>query len=157
VEKWAESGVQGSRRSRRTGEWVNGDVQTGRTSVGGQGGSGIGGESLARLESAVEREEEREGNSGRGRGDRQISDGEVCCGGSFGGRCFSGRGGRTSDELQSGHAPGNDGVGEGAIIVKENKKGVAMGHLRESAFGEKCERDMVVLFNNPVGETTSYL
>lgn len=30
--------------------------------------------------SAVEREEEREGSSGSGRGDRQNSDGEISCG-----------------------------------------------------------------------------
>lgn len=74
------------------------------------------------LESAVEREEEREGNSGRGRGDRQRRDGEASCGASSDWRVsfriyFSGRGGTMSVELQSGQAPGKEGVGEVETMV----------------------------------------
>jgi hypothetical protein len=119
-EKWAESGVRGSRRL-RTGEWIDGDVQAGKVSSGGQSGSGRVGESMVRLDSAVEREEEREGNSGSGRGDRQRRDGEVSWDGGWSASGSGGSGGGMSVEHQSGHAPGKDGVGEGACIVKEKK------------------------------------
>jgi hypothetical protein len=75
------------------------------------------GERLVTVESAVEREEEREGNSGTGRGERQISEGETSCG-----IYLSGRGGTRSLELKSGHAPGKDGVGEIGTIEKEREK-----------------------------------
>ena len=35
---------------------------------------------------------------------------------------LSGRGGTTSLELESGHAPGKDGVGEAAGMMKEKSK-----------------------------------
>lgn len=73
------------------------------------------------LESAVEREEEREGNSASGRGDRQIRDGEmswVSCGINL-----SGSGGTMSLKLKSGHAPGKDGVGETMVEEEEGQKG----------------------------------
>jgi len=131
-EKCAESGEWGSRRSRTTGKWVCRGVQAGCTSTGEQGCSGGSGGVDApsvSLESAVEREEEREGNSGIGRGDRQISDGDMSCGVSpfsTWGIYLSGRGGTTSLELESGHAPGKDGVGEAAGMMKEKaKKGEA--------------------------------
>ena len=78
-EKCAESGERGSRRSSTTGEWVCEGVQVGCTSTEGQDCSGVG-ERLVTLESAVEREEEREGSSAMGRGDRHRSDGEMSCG-----------------------------------------------------------------------------
>lgn len=77
------------------------------------------------LESAVEREEEREGNSGSGRGDRQTSGGDMSWGVSSCSRVASGSGSggtATSLELQSGQAPGKDGVGEAASMVKEEEK-----------------------------------
>jgi len=101
-------------------------------------------ESFVMLESAVEREEEREGNSGSGRGDRQIGDGDTSrCGASLscgvsmscvvstsssravsGGIYLSGRGGTSSLASQSGHAPGQDGVGDVAsmMLVREKEK-----------------------------------
>jgi len=103
-------------------------------------------ESFVMLESTVEREEDREGNSGSGRGDRQTGDGlgdTSCCGASLscsvsmtcvvstsssravsGGIYLSGRGGTSSLASQSGHAPGQDGVGEVAsmMLVREKEK-----------------------------------
>jgi hypothetical protein len=80
------------------------------------------------LESAVEREEEREGNSASGRGDRQRMDGEMSCGVSSSlraswGMNLSGSGGTMSLELKSGHAPGKDGVGERATMVERKREG----------------------------------
>jgi hypothetical protein len=124
-EKWAESGECGSRRSRMMGGSICSGVQAGCTSTGEQGCSGGVDEPFVTLDSAVEREEEREGNSGSGRGERQKSDGEMSCGVSSlstmvsGGMYLSGSEGTTSVELQSGQAPGKDGVGEGAGIEKE--------------------------------------
>jgi hypothetical protein len=46
-----------------------------------------------------------------------------------------------SVELQSGQAPGKEGVGEVTTIVKENKKGLAAGHLKREVFGGKSERE----------------
>jgi hypothetical protein len=119
-EKCAESGERGSRRSRTRGEWVCKGVQVGCTSTGEQDGSGVG-ERLVTVESAVEREEEREGNSASGRGDRHRSDGEMSCGvlRASCGITLSGSGGTMSLSLKSGHAPGKDGVGERATIVKD--------------------------------------
>jgi hypothetical protein len=92
-------------------------------------------ESIVMLDSAVEKEEEREGNSGSGRGDRHIGDGDASLSGVVsttscvvsasssravsvsGGVYFSGSGGTSRLESQSGHAPGKDGVGEAASIV----------------------------------------
>lgn len=125
-EKCAESGERGSRRSSTTGESVCKGVQVGCSLTGEAVCSGVG-ERLVTLDSAVEREEESEGNSGTGRGDRQTSDGEVSCGVSSSsglpcGIVLSGRGGTRSLELKSGHAPGNEGVGERATIKKEKEK-----------------------------------
>jgi hypothetical protein len=122
-EKCAESGERGSRRSSTTGESVCKGVQVGCSSTGEADCSGVG-ERLVAVESAVEREEESEGNSGTGRGDRQISDGETSCEGSSlsWGTYLSGRGGTRSLELKSGHAPGKDGVGEIATIEKGRKR-----------------------------------
>jgi hypothetical protein len=105
-------------------------VQTGCTSTGEQGCSGGVDAPFVSLslEAAVEREEEREGNSGIGRGDRQTSDGDMSWGVSSCstvvscGIYLSGRGGTTSLGLGSGHAPGKDGVGEAADIMKEKVK-----------------------------------
>ena len=135
-EKCPESGERGSRRSRTTGEWVCKGVQVGGTSIGEQDCSGVG-ERLVADESAVEREEEREGNSAIGRGERQRSDGEMSCGVLSSMRVsseigLSGRGGTMSVELESGHAPGKDGVGERTTMGKR-KRG------RRAAFGVKSE------------------
>ncbi len=78
------------------------------------------------LDSTVEIDEEREGNSGRGRGDKHRRDGETCWGVSCetARTTLSGRGGKAamSLELKSGHAPGKEGVGEAAtIVVKEEE------------------------------------
>jgi len=126
-EKCAESGERGSRRSSTAGESVCKGVQVGCSSTGEADCSGGVGERLVTVESAVEREEEREGNSGTGRGDRQISEGETSCEvSSFSGlSCgiyLSGRGRTRSLELKSGHAPGKDGVGEIGTIEKEREK-----------------------------------
>lgn len=97
------------------------------------------------LESAVESEDESEGNSGSGRGDRQSGDGDMtCCVWSFsrvvsgsGGIYVSGSGGTTSLELQSGHAPGKDGVGEAGAMVKEREK---EEWTKEAFWGKRRER-----------------
>lgn len=122
-EKCAESGERGSRRSNTTGESVCKGVQVGRSSTGETGCSGGVGERLVTVESAVEREEESEGNSGTGRGDRQISDGETSCEASS--MYLSGRGGTRSLEVRSGHAPGKDGVGEIATMRERERRGAA--------------------------------
>ncbi len=74
----------------------------------------------------MERDEESEGNSGSGRGDKQTREGETSWGVSFGiaGTNLSGRGGRVamSLELKSGHAPGKEGVGEAATIVLKERE-----------------------------------
>ncbi|KAF8507087.1 hypothetical protein F5888DRAFT_1630155 [Russula emetica] len=111
-EKCAESGERGSRRLSTTGESDCKGVQVGCSSTGEADCSGGVGERLVTVESAVEREEESEGNSGSGRGDRQRVS-------SF--TELSGRGGTRSLELKSGHAPGKDGVGERATIEKEKE------------------------------------
>ena len=144
-EKCAESGERGSRRSSTPGESVCKGVQIGCTSTGEGDCSGGVGERLVAVDSAVEREEEREGNSGTGRGDRQIRDGETSCeGSSFSGlSCgidLSGRGGTRSLELKSGHAPGKDGVGEIATIERERKR----KRGRRAAFGVKERRSMIL-------------
>ena len=115
-------------------------------------------ESFVMLESAVEREEEREGNSGSGRGDRQSGDGDAsCCGASLssgvstscvvsssfsravsdGGIYLSGSGGTSSVEFQSGHAPGKDGVGEVASIVLVKEKEKEKAAIEDGSFWEK--------------------
>jgi hypothetical protein len=126
-EKCAESGERGSRRSSTAGESVCKGVQVGCSSTGEADCSGGVGERLVAVDSAVEREEEREGNSGTGRGDRQISDGETSCevssfSGLSCGMALSGRGGTRSLELKSGHAPGKDGVGEMATIERRERE-----------------------------------
>jgi hypothetical protein len=143
-EKCAESGERGSRRSRTTGESVCKGVQVGCSSTGEADCSGVG-ERLVPVDSAVEREEESEGNSGTGRGDRQISDGETSCeASSFSGlSCgigLSGRGGTRSLELKSGHAPGKDGVGEMATIEKEEKEKEG----QDSFWGKRAKENDIV-------------
>jgi hypothetical protein len=125
-EKCAESGERGSRRSSTTGESVCEGVQVGCSSTGEAYCSGGVGERLVTVDSAVEREEESEGSSGTGRGDRQTSEGEASCvvssfSGLSCGMDLSGRGGTRSDELKSGHAPGKDVVGE--TTIEKEKEG----------------------------------
>ena len=141
-EKCAESGERGSRRSSTTGESVCKGVQVGRSSTGEAYCSEGVGERLVTVDSAVEREEESEGSSGTGRGDRQTSDGErSSVVSSFSGlSCeivLSGRGGTRSLELKSGHAPGKDGVGERTIGERE-KEG------KSSFWGKKAKENDIV-------------
>jgi len=128
-------------------------------------------ESFVMLDSAVEKEEEREGNSGSGRGDRQIGDGDTSsCGASLsdgvstmscvvsaspsravsvsGGSYLSGSGGTSSLESQSGHAPGKDGVGEAASIVLVEREREGKGEVRgPSTTGAFGINDESVLFH----------
>jgi len=108
------------------GAWISRGVQAGDASdsTGEQGCSERVDASSVTLESAVEREEEREGSSGSGRGERQSSDGEISCNlSSFsGGTYLSGSGGTMSVVLKSGHAPGKEGVGEVGTMVKRRMK-----------------------------------
>jgi hypothetical protein len=148
-EKCAESGERGSGRSSTAGESVCKGVQDGCSSTGEADCSGGVGERLVRVESAVEREDESEGNSGTGRGDRQISEGETSCEvSSFSGLSFgtylSGRGGTRSLELKSGHAPGKEGVGEiGTIVEKERKR---EGQPEGSFWGKRAKENDIVPF-----------
>lgn len=81
---------------------------------------------LVMLESVVEKDEEREGNSGIGRGDKQRREGETSWGVSSAaaGTGLLGRGGKVarSLELKSGHAPGKEGVGEATTIVLKERE-----------------------------------
>lgn len=142
-EKCAESGERGSRRSSTTGESICKGVQVGRSSTGEAYCSEGVGERLVGVDSAVESEEESEGNSGTGRGDRQISEGETSCvvsslSGLSCGIGLSGRGGTRSDELKSGHAPGKDGVGERTIEKEKEKEG------QSSFWGKRAKENDIV-------------
>ena len=53
---------------------------------------------------------------------------------------MSGRGGTTSLGPDSGHAPGKDGVGEAAGIMKVKVKKEKKGDARQRAFGINHER-----------------